>query len=49
MGKSSDEYSGTCTGATRAKEHLNVVRREDVSPFERTVFDPKPSNARKKS
>lgn len=50
MGRNSDGYFRYLyTGASRAKECLSVVRWEDVSPFEKTVFDADPSNARKRS
>ena len=49
MGKNSDGYFRYLyTAASRAKDHLNIVRWEDVSPFGKTVFDSEPSNARKK-
>lgn len=49
MGKNSDGYFRYLyTAASRAKEHLNIVRWKDVSPFGKTVFDSEPSNARKK-
>lgn len=50
MGKHSEGFFRFMyTGASRAQEQLNIVRWEEVTPFDGTVFDSAPSNVRKKA
>lgn len=50
MGKHSEGFFRFLyTGASRAQEQLNIVRWEEVTPFDGTVFDETPSNVRKKA
>lgn len=50
MGRSTEGFFRYLyTGSTRAREQLNIVRWEDVSPFAKTEFDESPSSVRKKT